>query len=128
MSNSVLDASALLAVVNEEPGAALVLDALEEGALLSSVNLCEVVTKLVDSDFDEDAIRAIVAGTGVRVVELNESHAYAAGILRSMTRRQGLSLGDRACLALAVETGLPALTADRLWLGLDVGVELQLIR
>ena len=68
------------------------------------------------------------AKLGLTVVPFDEEQAYKAGLLRQTTRSQGLSLGDRACLALAHSLGLPAITADRAWSNLNVGVEVILVR
>jgi PIN domain nuclease of toxin-antitoxin system len=116
----VLDASALLALVHGEEGADVV-EATIPGAQISAVNLAEVVGKLADIGMPEDEIRAALAGLGLRVVDFDERLAFAAGLLRPLTRSEGLSLGDRACLAVAAATHRPALTADRSWaeLGLD---------
>jgi PIN domain nuclease of toxin-antitoxin system len=130
----VLDASALLALLNSEPGADLVAAALS-GATISAVNLSEVVAKLAEAEMAEEAIREAVQGLPMEVVSFDREQAYEAGLLRPsaeglrpLTRGAGLSLGDRACLALARRLALPALTADRRWEGLGVGVAVQVIR
>lgn len=127
MTDAVLDASALLAVVNNEPGSAKVTEVLY-GAAISAVNMAEVLTKLVDEGKGEESLRSALGSFPVTVVPFDEDQAYKAGLLRQTTRSQGLSLGDRACLALAHSLGLPAFTADRAWAGLDVGVEVVLVR
>ena len=76
----------------------------------------------------DDSIRSTIDGLRLRIVPFDEGHAYKAGSLRHSTRHVGLSLGDRACLVLAAAMSLPALTADRAWADLDIGVEVQLIR
>jgi PIN domain nuclease of toxin-antitoxin system len=123
----VLDASALLALLNSEPGATLVAAALS-GATISAVNLSEVVAKLAEAEMPGDAIREAIQGLPMEVVPFDQEQAYEAGLLRPFTRGAGLSLGDRACLALARRLALPALTADRRWEGLGVGVVVQVIR
>jgi len=123
----VLDASALLALLNSEPGADLVAAALS-GATISTVNLSEVVAKLAEAEMAEEAIREAVQGLPMEVMTFDREQAYQAGLLRPFTRGVGLSLGDRACLALARGLGLPALTADRRWEALEVGVVVQVIR
>jgi ribonuclease VapC len=128
VSSWVLDASAVLALVKSEPGGERVRNAVKAGAAISAVNLSEVVAKLVHEGAGEAAIRALVDSLRLRVVHFDAELAYRAGLLRSLTKQLGLSLGDRACLALAHHLGLPALTADRAWQGLQLGVTIQVIR
>ncbi len=128
MSDWILDASALLAVVNNEPGATQVKDALTEEAAIGTVNLAEVVSKLIDGGWSDEGIRASVAPWGIEIISFDEDAAFDAGLLRQHTRPAGLSLGDRACLALARRLGASVLTADRAWRDLDVGVPIVLIR
>ena len=114
MSEAVLDSSALLALLFDEPGAERVAAVLP-GAVISAVNLAEVATKLQDRGLDEAAARAAVGATGVRVVSFSDTLAWTATRLRASTREAALSLGDRACLALAIERGASAYTADQAW-------------
>lgn len=127
MTEFVLDASALLASIKDEPGAEAVIAVLPR-AVISAVNLSEVVAKLCDYGLSEEETREALGVIHLEVAAFDESLAYGAGELHRSTRRKGLSLGDRACLALAKQTGLPVLTTDRAWAGLDVGVEVRLIR
>ena len=92
------------------------------------MNLVEVVQKLVDRKVDDRAIRATVDGLGLNSEPFDAEQALQAGLLRRITRSKGLSLGDRACLALGKRLGLPVYTADRVWAELDLGVEVVLIR
>ncbi|MBI2872580.1 MAG: type II toxin-antitoxin system VapC family toxin [Chloroflexi bacterium] len=112
MPEAVLDASALLALLNAEPGAEVVAAALPQAAI-SAVNLSEVVAKLADAGMPEAAVREALQGLALDVVPFDTDQAYEAGLLRSSTRGVGLSLGDRACLGLARRLNVPALTADR---------------
>lgn len=114
MSESVLDSSAILALLFDEPGADRVAAVLPD-AVVSAVNLAETATKLQDRGLDETAARAAVAATGVRIVPFSEDLAWTAAGLRASTRDAGLSLGDRACLALAIDRGASAYTADQAW-------------
>lgn len=123
----VLDASALLAMVNREPGAEMVHGALA-GASMSAVNYSEVIAKLVDRGQDADEVIAALDALPITVRPVDVVQARRAGRLRGQTRERGLSLGDRACLALAIELERPAFTADRGWSGLDVGVEIIMVR
>lgn len=127
MSDCVLDASAVLAFVNREPGAALVEDAMSVSAI-STVNLAEVVTRLVDWGVPIDDARTLIADMRMEVANFDENFAYRTGEIRTATRHRGLSLGDRACLTLARRLDVPVYTADRNWADLDVGVEIRLIR
>ena len=126
MAGAVLDASAALAVVLGEPGADKV-SALPQ-ALISAVNYAEVVTKLIDLGIPSKIAVERVAQLASEVVVMDEAAAFEAALLRATTRGLGLSLGDRACLALARMRSLPAVTADRAWATVDVGVEIVLIR
>ncbi len=124
---AVLDASALLAAYFDEPGGDQVRGTLP-GALLSSVNYTEVIGKCLDrGEAFSDTLRKLAA-MGVRIVAHDIRLARRAGELRPLTRSLGMSLGDRACLALAEREGLPALTADRSWKALALGVDVRLIR
>jgi PIN domain nuclease of toxin-antitoxin system len=127
MTAVVLDSSAVLAVINAEPGAERVIEVLD-GALLSAVNHAEVMTKLAEKGIGRDLARSTVLKIGVQVIEYGIDLADRTGELRPQTRHLGLSLADRACLALAEREGVPAVTADRKWAMLDIGIEVSLIR
>ena len=127
MASAVLDASALLALLNAEPGADVVGEAISDAAI-SAVNLSEVVAKLSDVGMPGEAIDGALRGLALEVVAFDETQAYEAGLLRPPTRDVGLSLGDRGCLSLAKRLGLPALTTDRRWEELEVGVEVRVVR
>jgi PIN domain nuclease of toxin-antitoxin system len=116
---AVLDTSVVLAAVNEEPGGD-VAAGLIPTALFSSVNLAELVTKLTEKGFDGDEVRTIVDALECEIVPFDAAQALDTGLLRPPTRTQGLSLGDRACLALAPARGLPAYTAERSWMNVAV--------
>lgn len=123
----VLDASAILALLNGEPGAERVSAMLDE-AMISSANVIEVGTKLVDSGMGRDAAWAAFGLLGVPVIDLDAGQAEAAIALRAATRRAGLSLADRACLALALREKATAVTTDRAWAKLDLPCPVELIR
>ena len=127
MAEVVLDASALLALLNGEPGADLVAAALPQAAI-SALNLSEVVAKLAEAEMPEAAIREALQGLQLDVVPFDAEQAYEAGLLRAATKSAGLSLGARGCLGLALRLGLPALTADRSWEELSVGALVRVIR
>jgi PIN domain nuclease of toxin-antitoxin system len=122
-----LDTSALLAVLRAEPGAERVEPRLE-GARIAAVNLSEVVAKLIEDDVPEGEIRRAIGRLERHGYPLDAEHGYMAGILRRATRAFGLSFGDRACLAHAQRLGAPALTADRSWSRLDLGIAIEAIR
>ena len=126
VSDVVLDASALLALLQDEPGADVVASHLHK-ALMCTVNHSEVVAKLADTGMPEPAIREAL-NLPLRLVEFNEALSVRAGMLRPTTRTLGLSLGDRACLALALERGAAALTAETAWADVPDGPDLELIR
>ena len=133
MAAALLDASALLAYLADEPGAGRVQGAIAAGAAVSAVNLAEVLSKLADRGADpEAAVAALTArgllGAAVAVEPFSAADAVAAARLRPLTRAEGLSLGDRACLATAQRLGLAALTADRRWAQLHLPVAVELIR
>ena len=123
----VFDSSAVLAIAFEEEGAEVAAAALD-GASMSAVNASEVVAKLVDLGSAEDEARAALGVFGLQIRPFDETLAIAAGLMRAATRRHGLSLGDRACLTLALRERSRVLTADRAWLNLDLGVDVALIR
>lgn len=126
-----LDASALLCLVFDEPGAEKVEAAFEGRAVVGAVNWAEVLSKVADLGGDPGEMIAQLDDRGLlddvlQVVELTAVDGLAIARLRPRTRDLGLSLGDRACLALAHRLGLPALTCDRAWAHLDAGVVVEL--
>lgn len=127
MARAVLDASALLALLNSEPGADVVAPFVSE-AVISAVNLSEVVGKLCAVGMPEGAIRQALHGLDLEVIPFDEDQAYGAGLLRPATDDKGLSLGDWACLDTARRLGLLALTSDKAWKDLSMGVDVRLIR
>jgi PIN domain nuclease of toxin-antitoxin system len=123
----ILDASALLALLHGERGAERVEAALE-GALISTVNWAEVIQKSVAHGVDVDGMHEELLGTGVTFEGFTQPQAEIAGKLWTETRQLGLSLGDRACLALGLERSLPVLTADRAWKKLRLEITVDVIR
>ncbi len=127
MSSVVLDSSALLAAILGEPGAERV-EAHLTSASMSAVNLSEVAAKAVERGYQLDGVIAELSRLSIEYVPFDADLAYVAASLRLATRHIGLSLGDRACLALGLKTGLPVLTADRAWASVDLGVNVDIIR
>lgn len=128
MTRVVLDASAVLALVREEPGADKVVPYIGQ-AVISAVNLQEVIKELLLGGLDEDTTRELLDELRLDVRAHDVGAAYAAASLHSQTRQYGRGLGDRSCLALALQLGVPALTADREWKKVRVkNLKLQHIR
>jgi len=123
----VLDASAVLALLQDEPGAKRVEAALPF-ASIGSVNLAEVVAKLADAKLSPAAIDEALDPLDLDVIAFEKAHAVGAGLLRRSTRALGLSLGDRACIALATAIKATVLTADTSWAAADVGCEIEFLR
>lgn len=127
MADAVLDASALLAYLQGEPGGHVV-EALMASSLVCAVNIAEVVGKLIDAGAQPADASEIVESLPVSIVALDAGRCIRVGTLKQLTRFKGISLGDRCCLTLAGTEGVPAVTADRRWAELDIGVDVQLIR
>ena len=129
MTAVVLDASALLALLLGEPGAERVKAALD-GAMLSAINLAEIVSHYAKLGASRGDIETLLTPLPVRVVAMDAGLSYDAGMLRPLTLKGGLSLGDRCCLALAKRESVPALTAERRWsdFATAAGVTVELIR
>ena len=128
----VLDASALLAVFREEQGHELVSNRIADGGLVSALNWAEVLSRLVDLGGDPHETAAMAspqtASGTIEVVPFGDREARESAKLRARTRSLGLSLADRAALALALARGLPVLTADRAWTSLRLPVKIEVIR
>jgi PIN domain nuclease of toxin-antitoxin system len=124
---SVLDASAVLALLQKEPGGGVVASHLD-GSRISTVNASEVGSKLVDAGLTLGAARATLGALGIDLVDFDVPQAWAVSSLRSRTRTAGLSLGDRACIALGVHLSAPVVTANRRWLDFADLVEVVLVR
>jgi ribonuclease VapC len=133
VSSAILDASALLAYLRDEPGAAVVADAIATGAVVSTVNLGEVLSRIADRGGDPTRIarqmtaRGLLAGA-IDVEPFTSADAIEVARLRPLTREHGMSFGDRACLALASRLDAPVLTADSAWSRLELPLELRQIR
>ena len=117
----------MLAFLLKEPGGEQIGRILTDSAV-TSVNLAEVVARFTELDMPDDDIAKIVDGLDCEIVAVSREVGLLGGLLRASTRRRGLSLGDRICLAFAKIEGLPVYTADRPWADLDIGVDVRLIR
>jgi ribonuclease VapC len=128
----VLDSSALLAYLRAEPGSDRVGVALQQSTAISAVNWAEVLSKLIDFGYDAsmagERFRDQGLGAAITIWPFDERFARLVGGLRDQTRPYGLSLGDRACLALGSFLKVPILTADRKWAELKMRVTLRFIR
>lgn len=125
-----LDASAVLALILEEPGAGRVLEAIEGGAELTTANFAEVASWYMARGASAADLRTMRSGLPVALVDIDEDLATRAALMFQATRPAGLSLADRLCLAQAQRSGQPALTADRAWLAVAgaIGVAVEVIR
>jgi ribonuclease VapC len=124
----VLDASALMAVINSETGADKLTPQIMSAATASTVNLAEVHGKLVQRGFTPEDAWAAAHGVIDEAVAFTAEQAKTAGDLVVQTRALGLSLGDRACLALGIALRAPVYTADRAWKNLKLGIRIHVIR
>jgi ribonuclease VapC len=123
----VLDASAVLCLLQEEKGAERVARALP-AAVIGAVNYSEVISKLVESGIDEATADGLMDTLQLTVIPFDQSQARLAGALRATTRTLGLSLGDRACLALAATEGAIALTCERVWTKFEGPCKVEALR
>jgi len=124
----VVDSSILLAVIHQEQGSEKIGPELLTRALISTVNLAEVQGKLLSWGWLAGEAWADATGSVGEIVPFTAGHAKAAGSLISATRALGLSLGDRACLALGLALNAPVYTADRSWKNLKLGIRIHVIR
>jgi ribonuclease VapC len=128
MSSAVLDASALIALLNQEAGSDQLTPDILINAVSSTVNLAEVHGKLVERGLPPDKAWLASINSIAESVPFTAEHARIAGDLITRTRPLGLSLGDRACLALAMELKAPVYTADRSWKNLKLSIPIHVIR
>jgi ribonuclease VapC len=128
MNPVVFDSSAILVALNNEPGSEKLTPPIIEAAISSTVNLAEVQTKLVALGMNaSDAWEAVLSSVN-SAVDFSAIHAEITGNLVSQTRSLGLSLGDRACLALGISLGAPVYTADKSWKHLKLPIRINVIR
>src|SRR5262249_49844086 len=127
MAGVVLDASALLAFLFREPGMDRVRSALPD-SVMSSVNLAEVITTAIRRGGKLPETVDVLAQLPMETLPFDSQDAILAASLYPATKEKGLSLADRCCLALGARLGVPVLTADTEWTGLDIGVQVEAIR
>jgi ribonuclease VapC len=127
MPTLVLDASVLMAIIQLEPGHERLLN-LDDSVLVSSVNMAEARSRLSDKGLKANEIENSLSLISKTIVDFTDEDARAVGNLREPTRKAGLSLGDRACLALAMANNAVALTADRVWAKANLPVKIEYIR
>jgi len=128
VSRIVLDASAVLAILNSEAGAERLTPRLLSDATVSAVNLAEVQSKLVSRGLAPDDAWEAATSLVLETEPFTGEHARIAGDLVAQTRSLGLSLGDRACLALGIALGAAVYTADQSWKSLRLGIRIHHIR
>jgi len=126
----VLDASALIAWLHKEPGADIVLKYLEShSCVISTVNFAEVIAKASRTSQENGRkIATAIGHTDIQVISFSQQQAEHTGLLEPATRTKGLSLGDRACLSLAMELQAVVLTGDKVWKELNLPIEIVDIR
>jgi PIN domain nuclease of toxin-antitoxin system len=127
VSEIVLDASVIIAALLKEPGGESALGH-EHPPFVSAVNYAEALTRLTDRGLGREAVHRALTFVPMEIVGFEKEQAESAADLRPATRSHGLSLGDRACLALAMSRNAKALTADRAWQEIDVPVQIELVR
>ena len=127
MSKYVLDASAVLTILNQEPGKERV-EAILGQAAVSTVNVAETLGRLMDAGMGEANARASLELLHLQVIDFDIEMARLAGSLKVSTEKPGLSLGDRCCLALGLLRGSTVVTADRLWSQLKLGIQVKMLR
>lgn len=127
MNKIVLDASALLALLNQEAGHLLVEQHLAH-AIMSTINVSEVAAVLLAAQIPSNDVLNLIGDLIADIIPFDHDQAFLTAELRKSTQTHGLSLGDRACLSLAKLKKLPVLTADKIWGKLDIGVTIKVIR
>lgn len=127
MSSVVLDASALIAMLRQEPGEEVVSRVID-GAILSAVNAAEVYGKAREIGLSREAVVMAIGNLPLRIVPFDNRQAKVASVLRDTISIKGISLADRCCLALGIVENLPVLTADRAWAQCQLDIDVRVIR
>ncbi len=123
----VFDASAILALLKMEEGHEIIAENLDR-SIVSSVNFSEVIAVLARKGFGQEQVIKSLKDTFLHIENFDVEQAVVAASIDAITKQHGLSLGDRACLALAKTKNLSVLTADKIWKELDLDIKVQLIR
>ena len=123
-----VDSSVLIGILRDEHGSAAWLDEPGQDYAMSAVNLQEVIVKTLSLEVDQASVEALIGRLQLVIIPHDEAHARRAAALWPLVSHRGLSLGDRACLALAQTLDTPVLTAGRLWADLAIGVDIRLVR
>lgn len=124
----ILDASALLAVLRREKGAEIILRLIEAGAMMTTINLSEVISKLYYYKVDKKQIELLIAGLSIAFIHVAEELAHIAASYYYAGKHYGLSLADKICLAAARRGNYTAVTTDTIWARLEMGIKIQVIR
>ena len=128
MNEVVLDASAILAIIFDEPGKEKLTPEILDRSVVGTVNLAEVQTKAIKKGLEPEVAWETASVLVSAVEPFTADHARIAGDLITTTERYGLSLGDRSCLALAIALNAPVYTTEQVWRNLDVGIPIYVIR
>lgn len=127
MTEIVLDTCALIALIRQEPGADIV-EAYKPHYVMSAVNVAEAGVVLIRNGMSPAQAEQAIRDAVPRIVPLNDRQAFLSSALYPFVKSCGLSLGDRCCLALGQDLGLPVLTAEHIWRKLDLPVGIRWIR
>jgi hypothetical protein len=127
MKPVILDASALIASIYEEKGGDMVAKYLPQ-AIISAVNMTEVISYMVNRGLDVEQVKELLESLTIEVAPYDAEQAFISGEIMLKTKKKGLSLADRACLALAITKNLPVLTVEKAWDELNLKVSIKLIR
>ncbi len=128
LGNIIFDTSAILALINLEKGYDLVLPIIDK-AIMSTVNVAEVAKFLIDKEsYTRAKASTLIDSTLHGIIPFTTSQALTSAEIIKETKKYGLSLGDRACIALSMETGYPIYTADKMWQKLDLDLDIVYVR
>jgi ribonuclease VapC len=128
VNKAVLDASAILAIIHQEPGYEKLTPNLLARSVVSAVNVAEVQSKLVSHGWPPEEAWEDATSPVQEIVPFDADHARIAGDLAAQTRQLGLSLGDRACLALGLALKAPVYTSEKVWKTLRLSVPVHALR
>lgn len=127
MTARVIDTSAIMSILLDEQGQDVAAN-LAPGAIISSVNFAEIITKCIEKAVPPGVAQDYIRDSNIDVVEFTAQHAILVGELFKVARKGVLSLGDRACIATAIKRGATIVTADRVWAELNLPCKIELVR